>query len=447
MNLNEDNECIYQEKYENYLNLVSETLMQFYLENEKNNREAVLDEEESKILDSTTDFLNNIIQSYNENENNETKIDFNVNNFKSFIKKVYIVEEIKPDERVQELGPEQSGGTRTFGYGLGFFRRRRNNENHYEQDTYDDYPPDPSDPTDWRTEYDSLPELPTTIFEAYPQRQQRRKYDFMALISFFVAIILIYISYTKYNEISNKIFDKSLMDATSDVSITFYNQINTALDDVRQLSSIELTFVQYVWKSISTFSCSIVQQQTTLITNIVFETAQNCINNFTEIATKQAQLICSPRTQVLSETDFGEIGRLFNDLTRIVSSAISIEDTNICIVRQTGTEIERYISNMNYNRNTLMNEISTLSSQAMGFLSWGARIGYPSTMYLTYRIYYLIQQRMLFLRDRSRNRRGGKKYTKKQRKQNKSKKSKKSKKQRKHNKSKKSKQSKKSKKH
>lgn len=409
------------------LNLISEILMQNYLQN----TEAILDDDESKFLDEMTNNLNIIFNNYNENENNETKIEFNADNFKSFIKKVYIKveeEEIKEHERVEELKEEQTGGTRP----LGFFRRRRDlDENHYQQDFYPNYPADPSDTNDWRTEYDTLPVLPITIFNAYPQRD-RRKYDFIALVTFFVAIFMIYISYVKYNEISNKILSQNLTDVASNVSSTLYSQIERALSEINNLSSMELTFSQYVWKSIKTFSCSIINQQTTLITNIISDSVTKCITNFTIIATQQAQITCNPQTQIISQ-DYGVIADFVNTFVQYTSSAITIEETNMCIARQLGSEVSNYINNMNYARETLINEISVLSSQGTGFLMWGTRIGVPSTMYLTYRIYYLIQNNILLLR----NRRGGTKYTKKQRKHKKSKKSNKSKKQKKHNKTKK----------
>jgi len=413
-NETENGMCV---SYKTNLNLISEILMQNYLQN----TEAILDDDESKFLDEMTNNLGEIFTNYNNNENNETKIEFNADNFKLFIKKVYIKieeEELKQHERVEELKEEQTGGTRGTNQSL-------------VRDPYYDYPPDPSDPQDWRAEYDSLPVLPTTIFNAYPVRQ-RRKYDFIALVTFFVAIFMIYISYVKYNEISNKILGQNLTDVASDVSSTLYTQIENALKEINGLSSIDLTFTQYVWHSIKTFSCSIVEQQFTLITNIISESVENCIRNFTIIASQQAQIICNPQTQVISQ-EYGIIADFVNTFVQYTSSAITIEDTNMCIARQLGTELTNYINDMNYERETLINKISVLSSQGTGFLKWGVRIGVPSTMYLTYRIYYLIQNNILLLR----NRRGGTKYTKKQRKHKKSKKSNKSKKQKKHNKTKK----------
>lgn len=353
--------------------------MQIYLQNKENNIEEKLNEKENKILDDMSYFLNTTIKNYN-----ESKIEFNLENFKSFIKKNYIKEEINPHERFEELEKE----TKTFGYNLGFLRRTRNNENHYEQNNYSNYPSEPNELTDWRTEYDSLS---ITIFNTYSKREIR-KYDFIALVSFFIAFFFIYISYTKYNEISNKIFGNELIDVASNFSNILYSQIKVAINETRQLSSIELTFLQYVWKSISLFTCSIAQQQKKLITNIVYETAQNCINNFTELATNQAYTICTPKTELLSnyqeDTILGQLVGGINSFAQIISTTITIEDTNLCILRQSGSEITNYINKMNYERDILINKISILSSQAIGFLKWGGRLGYPSTIYLTYRIFF-----------------------------------------------------------
>ena len=108
-------------------------------------------------------------------------------------------------------------------------------------------------------------------------------------------------------------------------------QVEDAISKIRLLPTEQITFLQYVWTSIQTFSCSIVETQSQRLRNIITEALSNTVQDFQKIA----EATCTPRTQVAKEgvNFFGNIdlGRLFNSLVQGVTVLTSRDATKSCI--------------------------------------------------------------------------------------------------------------------
>jgi len=207
------------------------------------------------------------------------------------------------------------------------------------------------------------------------------KFDLFAIIAVVVGIFVIYISYLKFNELSQSVVGMDISSVSEDVK----TQLQQALSEIRQLPIEQVTFVQYIWSSIQTFSCSIVQQQAERIKNIVIQLLSESIVDFTAIAEKT----CMPRTQVVTEGVLSlgnyDIGRTLNTLVQTASSITSSGATSSCISNTALALQQKALSDLFYNQQLILNQITSQSTQAINFLVYGASIGSSGVFYLIYR--------------------------------------------------------------
>jgi hypothetical protein len=244
------------------------------------------------------------------------------------------------------------------------------------------------------------------------------KYDLFAIIAFAVGIFIMYISFVKFNELSQSVIGMDIASVSEDVKL----QIQEALSEIQKLPTEKITFSQYVLNSIQTFSCSIIEQQAQRIRNIVVELLSNSVQDFTAIAEE----ICMPRTEVFTEGAYSvssslgtfDFGRALNSIVQVASSVSSASTTSACITNTALTLQQKTLNDLFYNQQLILNKITSQTTQAITFFSYGVSLGTSGALYLIYRtkdvlrIAYAQRQQV----------KGGKKYTKKNKKHKKYKK-------------------------
>jgi hypothetical protein len=207
------------------------------------------------------------------------------------------------------------------------------------------------------------------------------RYDFIAILLFICSIFILYISFVKFNELSQSITGMSIDEVGQDAKL----QVQDALSKIRALPTEQITFLQYVWTSIQTFSCSIVETQTEKLRNIVKELLSHTVQDFTEIATRT----CMPRTQVFTEGLYSigsiDLGSTLNTLVQGVSGLTSASATNSCILNTVLSLKRRAIDELFHQQELILNQLTAQSTQAITFLTYGASMGTTSVMYFVYR--------------------------------------------------------------
>lgn len=311
------NICITPKQINNDFSNISDIFMERY----KKGKITQLNSDDQKLLDDVADKLNKIATTQN--------VNFNKEGFKTFIKKLYVYDFTQ------------------FGGG---------------------------DSDDQIVTYDSDSDTKRSV-------NPPNKFDLFAIIAVVVGIFVIYISYLKFNELSQSVVGMDISSVSEDVK----SQLQQALSEIRQLPTEQVTFVQYIWSSIQTFSCSIVQQQSERIKNIVIQLLSESIVDFTAIAEKT----CMPRTQVVTEGVLSlgnyDIGRTLNTLVQTASSIASSGATSSCISNTALALQQKALSDLFYNQQLILNQITSQSTQAINFLVYGASIGSSGVFYLIYR--------------------------------------------------------------
>ena len=307
------------------LNSDFDKISELFIRHYDKNIETQLNPHDQQLLDEVSDKLNEIADAQN--------INFNKDGFKTFIKKIYV------------YNLTQFGG-------------------------------------DSDDEEDDEEETPYSIQNSYlPNR-----YDFFAIIIFFASIFLLYISFVKFNELSQSITGMSIDELGQDTKL----QVQDALSKIGQLPTEQLTFLQYVWSSIQTFSCSIVETQSQRLRNIVTESLSHSLQDFTAIATRT----CMPRTQVVTEGIYSisssytgdiDFGKTLNSLVQGASGLTSASTTSACISNTALLLQKKAIDELYHQRSLMINQLTAQSTQAISFLSYGTYIGTTSVMYLFYR--------------------------------------------------------------
>lgn len=330
-----------------------------FMERYQKGKVAQLNPDDQKLLDDVSDKLNEIATTQN--------INFNKDGFKTFIKKLYVYDFTQfggdPDDQIVPYGRD------------GDSRRSVNSPN---------------------------------------------RVDFAAIIALVFGIFLIYISYVKFNELTQSVTGMDISSVSEDVK----SQLEQALTEIRELPIEQVTFLQYIWSSIQTFSCSIVEHQTERIKNIVTELLSETIGDFIEIAERT----CMPRTQVVTEGALSlgniDIGRTLNRIVQTASTYASTTTTTSCITTTALAIQQKAMNDLFYNQQLILSQLTSQSTQAINFLTYGTSVASSGALYLIYRakdvlglVYDKFRPRQRVQNSRSRElaERGGnrKKYTKK----------------------------------
>ena len=244
------------------------------------------------------------------------------------------------------------------------------------------------------------------------------KYDFIAIVMLIASIFILYISFLKFNDLTKNVTHMSVDEIRTDIQ----DQLTDAITKIGKLQTEQVTFAKYIWSSIQTFGCSIVDTQTSRIKNIVTESLSNMVSDFTSVATET----CIPRTEVFSEGAYTvsssyigniDLGKTLNTLVQTATAYSSPSATSSCVANTALSLQKKALEELFYQRTLILNQLSAQSSQAINFFSYGSSMGTTSVMYLTYRTKDLLGIGYNS-QIRRKNNEGGKKRSKKNRKTN-----------------------------
>jgi len=212
------------------------------------------------------------------------------------------------------------------------------------------------------------------------------RYDFFVIVMVFASIFLLYISFIKFNELSQSVTGMDISEIGQDIK----SQMQDALSKIKELPLEQLTFVQYIYNSIQTFSCSIVESQSDRIKNIVTESLSNMVYDFVSVAEKT----CMPRTEIITEgtyqlsssiTGSVDFGKTFNTLIQSASALSTSSSTSSCVANTALVLQRRVIDEMFHQRTLILNQLTAQTTQAINFFYYGVSLGTPSVLYLVYR--------------------------------------------------------------
>lgn len=212
------------------------------------------------------------------------------------------------------------------------------------------------------------------------------KYDFFAILLLISSIFILYISFVKFNELSQSVTGMSIDELGEDVK----SQVQEVHSKMQTLPREEITFLQYVWSNIQTFSCSIIETQTQRFKNVVTESISNTVQDYTEIARRT----CIPRTQVISEGSYFfssyltgdiDVGTTVNSLVQGASVVAAPTATSSCITNTALLLQKKAFEEFFHQKGLMLNQLTGQSTQAITFLTYGAQMGLASVMYLVYR--------------------------------------------------------------
>lgn len=219
----------------------------------------------------------------------------------------------------------------------------------------------------------------------YDNQQESKKtftrYDFFAIVALLVSIFLFWIAFVKMNQISVNTTGLSL----SDVPPQLVKDVETAVQQVKSLPYNELTFLQIVYKTMTTFSCSIVDAQITNIQTFVSTAISNSITNIKDSALQNAAKHCGMTTEVLSQ-EWGAFATLVNALSSGITASLTTDSTSQCIIRATDAQFTKLVHDQAYAISMMTTELSAQGAQISALLTRSARLGVTSIAYFTYRI-------------------------------------------------------------
>jgi len=211
-------------------------------------------------------------------------------------------------------------------------------------------------------------------------------YDFIALLFFFTSIFILYMSYRKFADLIKGTENVPLENISQDIQL----QITTAFNEIKKLDNMEVNFMQYVWSIIKTFSCSIVKQQQTKITNIITQYLSDTTTDFLQIA----ETTCFPKSEIFTENYYttGNIDPMYyvNKAIQYASYSVSPAATNSCIVNVAFHLKMKKIAELQYEMNILFNRLNSQGSQIQYLISVGASMSASTAGYLLYRIENLL---------------------------------------------------------
>ena len=205
--------------------------------------------------------------------------------------------------------------------------------------------------------------------------------DFYAILAFLSSIFMIYLAYIKLNQI---IINTSGM-GLNELSEQIKNDITSAIDAVNNMQSNDLTFLQFVYRSISTFSCSIVDSQMLNAQLFVITAIESSFINARRLLITNAQQVCGLKTQVLSE-DWGVLGKIINTASAVATTYTSRDSVSDCVNQVTQETISKIYDDQKHIVSMLTLQFSTQSKQISDLLTIAVRIGVPSALYLLNRL-------------------------------------------------------------
>jgi hypothetical protein len=200
-------------------------------------------------------------------------------------------------------------------------------------------------------------------------------YDFTAILGFIVSICLLYLAYDNLTQLTESISGTTPVGISESVA----QQVMEAKRAVENLNTSNLTWIQFFYEIISTFSCSIANKQVEQIKEIIEITLAKSFIGYRD----RASALCTSGDKTNSAS-----WRIFSAFGNMVSSS---EATKKCISDTTSLEFKRITTDIEYVKDTLFIQLNTKSSQIIGNIQMAAYIGTPCTLYLISRSKQLLQ--------------------------------------------------------
>ena len=171
----------------------------------------------------------------------------------------------------------------------------------------------------------------------------------LAIVSLVISIVIIYNGYLEFNEMLNKLnLDKSELQ----------DEIKTAFQSNKDE---EITFLVYLFNSFKSFACNLASKKLIDAQNILKDILENT-----------------------ATTSYETIMNTCGGATDI-SNWIAPTSYNTCVSNVLTSLRDKNINDMKFNMDLVMTQLEKNRDNVYNLTSYGARLGYSSVTYLTYR--------------------------------------------------------------
>ena len=213
------------------------------------------------------------------------------------------------------------------------------------------------------------------------------QFDFYAIIGLLVAVFFCWIAFVKMNELSVSTSGLTI----ENISSQLVKDIQAAVEDVKRIPGDEMSFLKFIFTSVSTFSCSVVNKKIQHIQAFVATAITESIKNAGQIVLESAHSHCGLSTKVLSE-DWGIVGSLVNTISSASTGLMTQSSTSQCILNISAAELQKLADAQSYALKIVGAKITTQGAQISDLLSVSAKLGAASIGYLTYRASTLVKK-------------------------------------------------------
>jgi hypothetical protein len=200
-------------------------------------------------------------------------------------------------------------------------------------------------------------------------------YDLLALLGFFSSIILLYITYLQFNQMTCTITGYDINELASQVR----NDIQNAMNKVKEMKQEDITFFVYFYQIFTTFSSSIIQTQQDRIINLIQDFL---IKTIPDVASRASEMCL-----------LGDKSSYVGTFSNLVQLTLTPGLTSSCISTVSdyliNQRIQQRLNEIQILKSSLTFKSMTISSQ----ISYALYLGYGSTSYLIYRTYQIINKR------------------------------------------------------
>ena len=213
------------------------------------------------------------------------------------------------------------------------------------------------------------------------------QFDFYAIIGLLVAVFFCWIAFVKMNELSVSTSGLTI----ENISSQLVKDIQAAVEDVKHIPGDEMSFLKFIFTSVSTFSCSVVNKKIQHIQAFIATAITESIKNAGQVVIESAHAHCGLSTKVLSE-DWGIVGSLVNTITSASTGLMTQSSTSQCIMNISAAELQKLSDAQSYALKIVGAKITTQGAQISDLLVVSAKLGAASIGYLTYRVSTLVKK-------------------------------------------------------
>jgi hypothetical protein len=239
------------------------------------------------------------------------------------------------------------------------------------------------------------------------QRPQRTKFgfmDFLAIVIFVGSIFVCYLAYIRFNELTMSVSGLSIGDMSSQIG----EDIKIAIDSVKNLPKNDLTFIQAIYRSFSSFFCSITDSQIQNISKFTQELLLNSIEDAKQKITDQALTNCGLNSKIVTSTDwmfgidkaigidkFVDTNKVINSFGNALAAATAPGATSSCVSSESMSAMQLLMLRKFSEMNSMVRSVETKGRQIASMLQLGSTLGAGSALYISNRLRQAIMPRRL----------------------------------------------------